>query len=145
MHRWPASIEGPICSKLTPMPASLRKTVSRNKLGAQLESRARTIRVRHLPYFYSVHLDMRCNERCIMCMPDGRHPREFLPFEDFVAFFNEIQPYAEHLTLMGGEPLLYPWLPQVLDLLAQHAVAVTINSNMTLLTDELAERLGNLY
>jgi molybdenum cofactor biosynthesis enzyme MoaA len=80
-----------------------------------------------------------------MCKPDGKHPKDTLPFDDFVAFFESIKPFAEHITLIGGEPLIYPWIGQVIDLLAQHEIAVTINTNATMLDQELAAKLLDLH
>jgi hypothetical protein len=51
-----------------------------------------------LPYYYQVHLNKLCNQKCIMCMPDGRHPHDEMPLERFVAFFEQVRPFAEHIT-----------------------------------------------
>ena len=80
-----------------------------------------------------------------MCAPEGNHPNEVLPFEKFVEFFDQVKPFAEHITIIGGEPLIYPWINEVIDLLSQHEVAVTINSNATKLDEELSERLLKLH
>jgi MoaA/NifB/PqqE/SkfB family radical SAM enzyme len=80
-----------------------------------------------------------------MCKPDGKHPKDTLPFADFVAFFEKVKPYAEHITLIGGEPLIYPWINDVIDLLSQHEIAVTINTNATVLKDELRAKLLRLH
>ena len=80
-----------------------------------------------------------------MCVPDGRHGRDVLPFDRFAAFFEQIRPYAEHITLIGGEPLMYPRILDVLDLLAAHEIEVTINTNATLLNDRVADRLLALH
>jgi len=92
--------------------------------------------VSSFPYYYQVHLNKFCNQKCIMCLPSGKHPRDEMPLDKFVAFFDQIKPYAERLTLIGGETLLYRWIDEVLDLLAQHPIAVTIVSNATALTEE---------
>src|SRR5262249_24677116 len=92
-----------------------------------------------------VHLAMPCNEKCIMCVPNGRHKRDLISFGEFVAFFNQIKPVAEQLTLLGGEPFMYPWFKDVLDLLAQHPITVTIITNGTMLTEKLTPRLLALH
>jgi len=101
--------------------------------------------VAQVPAFYLVHLNMPCNQKCIMCKPDGRHAKDLLTFEQFRVFFARIEPYAEHLTLIGGEPLLYPWIAEVLELLAQHPLTVSINTNITLLDDAMMRRLLSLH
>ena len=104
-----------------------------------------SLRVEHLPYYYEVHLGMPCNEKCIMCVPDGKHKRDQISLEDFTVFFDQIKPVAEHLTLIGGETFMYPWFNQVLDLLAQHPITVTIITNGTMLTEKIAPRLIALH
>jgi MoaA/NifB/PqqE/SkfB family radical SAM enzyme len=98
-----------------------------------------------LPSCYAIHLNKPCNQRCIMCVPSGRHPRDLLPFEDFASLFARIGPAAEHVTLIGGEPLMYPWINEVLELLARRPLAVTINTNATMLTRRLTPRLTALH
>ena len=97
------------------------------------------------PYYYQVHLNKLCNQKCIMCMPDGRHPHDEMPLPQFFKFFEQIRPYAEHLTLLGGEPLLYRWIDTVLKHLAQTQIAVTLITNATALTDSVARRLASLH
>jgi MoaA/NifB/PqqE/SkfB family radical SAM enzyme len=80
-----------------------------------------------------------------MCIPNGESGRAVLPLERFLRFFEQIRPYAEHLTLIGGEPLMYPWIDQVLELLAQHEIAVTMNTNATLLREKVLDRLLALH
>ena len=104
-----------------------------------------SLRVEHLPYYYEVHLGMPCNEKCIMCVPDGKHKRDQISLEEFTAFFDQIKPVAEHLTLIGGETFMYPWFNQVLDLLAQHPITVTIITNGTMLTEKISPRLVALH
>jgi sulfatase maturation enzyme AslB (radical SAM superfamily) len=80
-----------------------------------------------------------------MCVPDGKHARDLLSFEGFVSFFEQVQPYAEHITLIGGEPLMYPWIDEVLDLLSEHPIAVTINTNATMLNEKISKKLLSLH
>ncbi len=105
----------------------------------------RSIHVTHVPFYYHMHIYMPCNQKCIMCNPGGRHPHDVIPFEEFKHIFDQIKPYAEHITLLGGEPLLYPWINEIIDLLAQHNIAVTINTNATMLNEELIEKLLTLH
>jgi molybdenum cofactor biosynthesis enzyme MoaA len=104
----------------------------------------KSVTVAGLPYYYQVHLNKLCNQKCIMCMPNGRHPHDEMPFDRFVAFFEQIKPHAEHLTLIGGEPLMYRWIAQVLDLLSQTKIAVTTITNATALTEKIAVQLAAL-
>jgi MoaA/NifB/PqqE/SkfB family radical SAM enzyme len=116
-----------------------------NKQAILEECASASLHVDHLPYYYEVHLAMPCNEKCIMCVPDGKHSRAQISLEDFTAFFDQIKPVAEHLTLIGGETFMYPWFNQVLDMLAQHPIKVTIITNGTMLTEKVAPRLIALH
>lgn len=98
-----------------------------------------------LPYYYAVHLNEPCNQRCIMCVPSGRHGRRVLSYEGFVALFDRVKAAAEHITLIGGETLMYPQIREVLALLARHPIAVTINTNATMLTDRVVPSLMALH
>ena len=120
-------------------------TVAENKRGILEECQNRAITVKHLPFYYHVHLNMPCNQRCIMCVPDGKHARDLLPFDKFLAFFEQVKLYAEHITLIGGEPLMYPWIDSVLEFLAQQRITVTINTNATMLKGALAEKVLSLH
>jgi MoaA/NifB/PqqE/SkfB family radical SAM enzyme len=120
-------------------------SVALNKRAAVTEAAERAPVAEALPFFFTVHLLKPCNQQCIMCLPRGKFPADVLPFERFVSLFEEIRPIAEHVTLIGGEPLMYPQIEEVLDLLAQHPVAVTMNTNATLLSAKLTPRLLALH
>jgi MoaA/NifB/PqqE/SkfB family radical SAM enzyme len=105
----------------------------------------RDLVVDDLPYYFHVHLNEPCNQRCIMCIPDGQHGKGELPFEEFVALFDRIKAYARHITLIGGEPLMYSRIVDVLNLLAEHPIGVTINTNATLLDERVVPSLLRLH
>ena len=117
----------------------------RNRRTILGEAAERAPIARGLPYYYSIHLLRPCNQQCIMCLPEGKFPAEVLPYERFLSLFEQIEPVAEHITLIGGEPLMYPQIGEVLDLLAQHPIAVTMNTNATLLSPKLIPRLQRLH
>jgi MoaA/NifB/PqqE/SkfB family radical SAM enzyme len=89
------------------------------------------------PFYYHFHVHKPCNQKCIMCKPDGRHARDVVPFEMFESFVEKVRPYAEHITLIGGETLLYPWISEALALLAEAEVDVTICTNATQLNEKM--------
>jgi MoaA/NifB/PqqE/SkfB family radical SAM enzyme len=80
-----------------------------------------------------------------MCEPSGRFGRNALPFESFVELFDQIKPVAEHITLIGGETFMYPHMPEVLELVSRHPVAVTVNTNATMLNDRVLPGLLSLH
>lgn len=98
-----------------------------------------------LPYYYQVHLNKLCNQKCIMCMPNGRHPHDEMPLDNFLVFFERIRASATNLTLLGGEPLMYRWIDEVLELLSKTRIEVTIITNATALNDKVSQRLLSLH
>jgi MoaA/NifB/PqqE/SkfB family radical SAM enzyme len=120
-------------------------SVLRNKRTIVAETEAKKPVVTGLPYYYTVHLNKPCNQQCIMCRPTGKMPAQIVPFERFLALFELIRPVAQHITLIGGEPLMYPRILDVLDHLAEHPIGVTMNTNATLLRPEIIRRLTALH
>jgi MoaA/NifB/PqqE/SkfB family radical SAM enzyme len=118
-------------------------TANKEGLLADCSDRAQT--VDHLPIKYGIHLNEPCNQACIMCEPTGRFGRRALPFESFVALFDQIKPFAEHITLIGGETFMYPKLPEALEFVSRHPVAVTINTNAVMLNDRVIPGLLSLH
>jgi molybdenum cofactor biosynthesis enzyme MoaA len=125
--------------------AFLSATAVQNKHGILEEQAARQPVVDHLPFYYSIHLNKPCNQRCIMCKPAFDHRRDTLAFDGFVSLFDQIKPYAEHVTLIGGEPLMYPWITEVLGFLGEHEIGVTINTNATMLNGRVEAGLLGLH
>ncbi|MGH7801668.1 MAG: radical SAM protein [Thermodesulfobacteriota bacterium] len=123
----------------------MNTSVTRNKEAILRECSKKSLKVNNLPFYYHIHINMPCNQRCIMCKPDGKHSKDVLPFNEFVAFFEQIKPYAEQITLIGGEPLIYPWINEVIDLLSRHQIEVTINTNATMLNEKLSQKLSSLH
>jgi MoaA/NifB/PqqE/SkfB family radical SAM enzyme len=123
----------------------MRTGIARNRRGIVDDCRARRLEVDHVPFYYHVVLNKPCNQRCIMCVPDFQHSRDVLPFEDFVALFEQFRPYAEHITLIGGETFMYPWINEALELLAEEPVGVTIHTNSFMLNERVIPRLLALH
>lgn len=102
------------------------------------------------PYLQTLIFEVtqRCNHACPHCYnvwhaesrgPQGPYPRGELDTERTLALLNKAldQTRCDHVTLTGGEPLLRSDLPEILDLLAQRNVHVTLISNGHLLTEEI--------
>jgi MoaA/NifB/PqqE/SkfB family radical SAM enzyme len=120
-------------------------TIEANKRGIREQCSERALVVDHLPYYYGIHLAMPCNQRCIMCVPNFQHAQDVLPFEEFVAFFDQVKDYAEHITLIGGETFMYPRIADVLDLLSGHPIEVTITTNAFMLNERVIPGLLGLH
>lgn len=92
-----------------------------------------------------------CNLRCIHCYADShaeRYPGE-LSWEQCCAVIDDLADYKVNaLLLSGGEPLLHPQLPQLLERATERGLKVTISTNGTRITPELAKlfkKLGVAY
>jgi len=123
----------------------LTSTVVTNKAGVLDDLERRTVIVNHPPFFYSIHLNEPCNQRCIMCVPTGNHGPAELSLDEFVATFDQIKPYAERVALIGGETLMYPHIVEVLQLLATYPITVTITTNATVLNERIGDALLQLH
>jgi MoaA/NifB/PqqE/SkfB family radical SAM enzyme len=123
----------------------MQKSILINKRGILDECASASPAVAYLPFYYQVRLNLPCNQKCIMCAPEGKHHKDFLAFEDFTRLFEQIRGVAEHITLIGGETLMYPRIEEVLELLSRHEIAVTINTNATMLTPKITPRLLALH
>ena len=84
-----------------------------------------------------------CNLRCVHCYADSHaelYPGE-LTREQCFAVIDDLAAYgASALLLSGGEPLLHPHLPELLERATQRGLKVTISTNGTRITPEWAAR-----
>ena len=87
-----------------------------------------------------------CNLRCVHC-----HLSSGVPFENEMALqeiFKVIDEARElgtrELVISGGEPLMRSDITPIIQYASQRIGTVTMVTNGTLITDELAEKLGNL-
>ena len=88
-----------------------------------------------------------CNLRCVHCYADShaeRYPGE-LSWEQCCAVIDDLAAYqVSALLLSGGEPLLHPQLPQILERAIGRGLKVTISTNGTKITPALAARFKEL-
>lgn len=88
-----------------------------------------------------------CNLRCVHCYADSHaqvYPGE-LSLEQCRAVIDDLAAYgASALLLSGGEPLLHPHLPEILERATQQGLKVTISTNGTRITPEWAARFKEL-
>ncbi len=92
-----------------------------------------------------------CNLRCVHCYADShaeQYPGE-LTWEQCCAVIDDLAAYKVNaLLLSGGEPLLHPRLPQILERATQKGLKVTLSTNGTRITPDYAalfKKLGVAY
>ncbi len=88
-----------------------------------------------------------CNLRCVHCYADShaeRYPGE-LSWEQCCAVIDDLADYKVNaLLLSGGEPLLHPQLPQILQRATEKGLKVTISTNGTRITPDMARLFKDL-
>ena len=88
-----------------------------------------------------------CNLRCVHCYADShaeRYPGE-LSWEQCCAVIDDLADYRVNaLLLSGGEPLLHPQLPQILQRATEKGLKVTISTNGTRITPEYTRMFKDL-
>ncbi|MBN2799902.1 MAG: radical SAM protein [Deltaproteobacteria bacterium] len=98
------------------------------------------------PLLLQAHLTTRCNLRCKMCGQWGeqgtQHGKEAhtLPLELALTLVDEAAARGAQLTLWGGEPLLYPHLPELLARATERGAVLGVITNGVLL-ERYAEAL----
>lgn len=96
-------------------------------------------------YFY---LTPECNLACRHCWIAPRYSNvttasEYLPLPLFRSVIEQALPLGlTGIKLTGGEPLLHPDFMEILEIAREHDIEVTVETNGTLLTPELAESLA---
>jgi len=99
-----------------------------------------------VPTKVTLMITRRCNLRCLHC---GSSPEQFLR-EDMTT--NEILGVIDELarcgvfriSISGGEPLMHPDFFTIVDAIMQKPMSWQLDTNATLVTDEIGERLHQL-
>ena len=88
-----------------------------------------------------------CNLRCVHCYADS-HAEKYageLDWDQCCAVIDDLADYKVNaLLLSGGEPTLHPQLPQLLERATSRGLKVTISTNGTRITPDLARLFKDL-
>ncbi|MDI6854217.1 MAG: radical SAM protein [Deltaproteobacteria bacterium] len=107
-------------------------------------------------FFIQWHLTERCNLRCAHCYQEAAPRGRELSFPEILAVIEESAAmlsgwrdaygidFSPSFHVTGGEPLLHPELPAILEQMKKRHFAVYLLSNGTLITKPWAERLAAL-
>lgn len=99
---------------------------------------------RPVPLNHPVSLDVvltkACNLRCVFCISyETVTKQHWMPIETFRRMADEMFPRAIKVAFCsGGEPLLYPYLREALEICRRHRITVQMVSNGMLLTEAMA-------
>lgn len=92
----------------------------------------------------SVHIEItgKCNERCIHCyIPHGNKIKTLKSKYIYDVLKQCWEMNVLHITLSGGEPMLHKDFPEILRVCREYNFAVSILTNLTLLTDDILDEI----
>lgn len=97
-----------------------------------------------MPSFVDIAVTGRCNLKCKHCYyADEMVARSDLPTETWLAFFEELRDAGVMtIGLTGGELFTRRDVWELIDSVVRNKMRFTINTNATLITDQIAERLS---
>lgn len=92
------------------------------------------------------HITHKCNLRCSHCYQDDYSKELSLSqaeniFEQYLSYL-KAKDYTGHINITGGEPLVYPYLFEVLDLFEKNNMRFGLLTNGLLLDDQIVLRLS---
>lgn len=87
----------------------------------------------------------RCDLRCSHCFVSATTDGSDMRLDDVTAAVPRlVQARVTNVTITGGEPLVHPQLAEILEVLVQAGLEVTVCTNAVSLTDALVERARQL-
>jgi sulfatase maturation enzyme AslB (radical SAM superfamily) len=111
-----------------------------------LPTRPRITRELDAYYPASLHVELtaRCNLRCFFCYreagPEVREPR--LETRELLRILSDLRDRGlTTVELTGGEPLLHPDFPEILDFCGENFATIVLLTNGTVMTDALLDAL----
>lgn len=92
-----------------------------------------------VPLGVELQINEACNLRCRHCFQEGYRSQASLPIERAKTIVSQLaQAGVFEISIIGGEPLLYKPLEELLEHCARSNLASSLVTNATLLTDEMA-------
>lgn len=123
----------------------LRNVVAKAGSIDRVENTKQRVYPLHQLYFY---LTEGCNLRCRHCWIDPKHQRPDSPYgtldtELFKWIIRQAKPLGLSMVkLTGGEPLLHPYINEILEIVKNEELRLVVETNGTLCTSELAKKLA---
>jgi len=103
-----------------------------------------------MPPSVNFHLWEPCNMRCRFCYATFQDvvstvlPKGHLPREEALRLVEAIAPFCQKITFAGGEPLLCPWLPELIRTAKARGLTTMIVTNGSRLKPALLEELEGI-
>ncbi|MFW6046555.1 MAG: radical SAM protein [Candidatus Woesearchaeota archaeon] len=95
-------------------------------------------------YKILVELTNKCNLSCPYCYYQIDKPKhKEIDYCSFLKFLQNNKKYLDRVTLTGGEPLLYTKFKNIINQLNEEEVPYNVNTNGTLLTDDIVDIMSN--
>ncbi|MBF9255619.1 radical SAM protein [Pontibacter sp. 172403-2] len=104
------------------------------------------MKVLKMPFQVGWDITHNCNLRCKHCFFTASQLSDKASFskEEAITFVEYLaNKKVFHLSLAGGEPLLYPHIVDVIETATKNGMLVALSTNAILLTEELAASLRN--
>lgn len=97
------------------------------------------------PNVINYHITDRCNYQCKHCF--ARFNQKELSLDDakkvvdaIEVYFKEAKSENPRINLAGGEPLIYPYIDEIIDYISSKGIKVSIITNGSFLTEEKVEK-----
>lgn len=104
-----------------------------------------------LPPLMTIQINNLCNLRCVQCWEWGDNGaykevehqtlKDEMSTEQWETFIEEVSEWRPYLYFFGGEPLLRRDISKILAFATSKKLLTALNSNTTLMTEDLAEGL----
>lgn len=82
------------------------------------------------PQYIQLYPTMRCNQNCSFCFNSSALPLNDLSYERSLSFLKILGDIGiSGIDVMGGEPLLLPWMPDFVETALNRNITVNISTN----------------
>ena len=94
--------------------------------------------------FQKIYIEIinRCNLSCSFC-PTSDRPARMMSVDEFAKIAAQVTPFTDYICLhVKGEPLMHPWLGDILAIAHQNGLKVNLTTNALLLPEKHQLLLG---
>lgn len=94
--------------------------------------------------FQKIYIEIinRCNLSCSFC-PTSDRPARMMSVDEFAKIAAQVTPFTDYICLhVKGEPLMHPWLSDILAIAHQNGLKVNLTTNAVLLPEKHQLLLG---